>query len=132
MSRTTSGAFTTGPSRGATGGRRPAPIVTPPTSSFPSEATSLPSPATGWSVRAGAAPSRLRKEGAATVQAITGLDEVRREVGDVIVEVQLPQKGQRPTDSYEGDGYVIVRHPETEVVEAALAKIVRTLRVRLA
>ena len=48
-----------------------------------------------------------------------------------MVEAQLPQKGQSAADTYEGDGYVIIRHPETEVVESALGKIVSTLRVEL-
>ena len=66
-----------------------------------------------------------------SVLAITGIEAVQREFGDVVVEAKLPQKGQTAVDSYEGDGYVIVRHPETEVVESALAKIVSTLRVEL-
>ena len=62
---------------------------------------------------------------------LTGIEEVQREFGELVVEAQLPQKGQSAADTYEGDGYVIIRHPETEVVQTALAKIVSTLRVEL-
>ena len=43
-----------------------------------------------------------------------------------------PQQGQPPSDSYEGDGYIIVRHPDTDVVQEALQEIVSTIRVELA
>ena len=33
--------------------------------------------------------------------------------------------------SYEGEGYIIVRHPETAVVEQAVSRIVSTIRVEL-
>jgi hypothetical protein len=38
---------------------------------------------------------------------------------------------QSPSTSYEGDGYVVVRHERTEVVEAALKRIVSLIRVEL-
>ena len=41
------------------------------------------------------------------------------------------EPGQPSSGSYEGDGYVIVRHPDTEVVTAALRQIVSTVRVEL-
>lgn len=74
----------------------------------------------------------LRGQGKGKVHAIHGIDEVKREVGSLVVEARLPRRGQAPSPSYEGDGYVIVRHPETSVVESALAHVVRTIRVELA
>ena len=74
----------------------------------------------------------IRGQGRGTVRRIHGLDEAQRRFGDLVVEVRLPRQGQPPSDSYEGDGYVIVRHPETAVVENALTEIVRTIRVELA
>src|SRR5262245_29672061 len=73
----------------------------------------------------------LRGQGEGTVKAISGLQEVQQKVGPVIVEARLPRPGQSKATSYEGEGYVIVRHPETRVVEAALNLIVQTLRVEL-
>ena len=86
-------------------------------------------PAPARAFAAGAA--YLRGQGEGRVVAIHGLDEVQRRVGALVVEARLPQRGATPADSYEGDGYVIVRHPETAVVERALQMIVSTLRVEL-
>lgn len=74
----------------------------------------------------------IRGQGRGRVRAIHGLDEAQRRFGDLVVEAKLPREGQPPSDSYEGDGYVIVRHAETDVVENALTEIVRLIRVELA
>lgn len=73
----------------------------------------------------------LRGQGTGRVKAVHGLSEVRREVGPLVVEAKLPRRGQPASGGYEGDGYVIVRHSETDVVERALARIVSALRVEL-
>jgi len=73
----------------------------------------------------------LRGQGTGRVRAIHGLEQVQREVGSLIVESSLPAPGQPPTGTYEGEGYVIVRHPETAVVEEALRRIVSVVRVEL-
>lgn len=67
----------------------------------------------------------------ATVRAVHGLEETQQALGDLVVEMRLPKVGQAASGSYEGEGFVIVRHPDTEVVAAAVQKIVRTLRVEL-
>jgi formate-dependent phosphoribosylglycinamide formyltransferase (GAR transformylase) len=74
----------------------------------------------------------LRGQGTGRVAAIHGLDQVQRELGDLVVEARLPQQGASPSGSYEGEGYVIVRHPETAVVERALQRIVSVTRVEMA
>jgi hypothetical protein len=43
----------------------------------------------------------------------------------------LPALGRPPAETYEGDGYVIVRHTETRVVEEAVQHIVRNVRIEL-
>ena len=48
-----------------------------------------------------------------------------------MVESRLPSAGQLASDSYEGDGYVIIRHPDSAVVEDALRQIVRIVHVEL-
>ncbi|MFK8015809.1 MAG: ATP-grasp domain-containing protein [Gammaproteobacteria bacterium] len=73
----------------------------------------------------------FRGQGTGRVHAVHGLDEAQRRYGELVVEVKLPREGQAPTDSYEGDGYVIVRHPETAAVEDALTNIVKLIRVEL-
>ena len=67
----------------------------------------------------------------AVVQQVHGLEEVRQRLGDLVVEARLPVPGKPPNTSYEGDGYIIVRHPDTQVVTEAVQWIVRTVRVEL-
>jgi ATP-grasp domain len=73
----------------------------------------------------------LRGHGKGRIVAVHGVQEAAREVGNLAVEVRLPRPGQAPGGTYDGDGYVIVRHPRTEVVAEALDKIVRTIRLEL-
>ncbi|MDH3733296.1 MAG: ATP-grasp domain-containing protein [Gemmatimonadota bacterium] len=73
----------------------------------------------------------LRGQGRGRVRGIEGLREIYEEIGPICVESRLPREGQPQSSSYEGEGYIIVRHPETEVVEEALAKIVTRVRVEL-
>lgn len=73
----------------------------------------------------------LRGQGSGRVVAIRGVREVAREIAGLAVEVRLPPEGSAPRSGYEGDGWVILRHPRTDVVEAALTKIIRTIRVEL-
>jgi hypothetical protein len=74
----------------------------------------------------------FRGQGTGRVRAIHGLDEAQQRYGHLVVEASLPRSGQLPTDSYEGDGYVILRHPESGVIEDALRQIVRLVQVELA
>ncbi len=48
------------------------------------------------------------------------------------MKTRLPKIGQPKSDHYEGEGYVIVRHPDTEVVKAAVKTIVETIRIEYA
>jgi hypothetical protein len=73
----------------------------------------------------------LRGAGSGRVRAVRGLEEIAGEVGPLVVEARLPQEGQAASGTYEGEGYVIVRHPDTDVVKDALWKIVTRLRVEL-
>jgi biotin carboxylase len=74
----------------------------------------------------------LRGQGEGRVTRIAGLGEAQAELGQLVVEVKLPKAGQLPGSSYEGEGYVVLRHPETEVVARALARLVQLVRVELA
>ena len=73
----------------------------------------------------------LRGQGQGTVRAVHGLDEIQARYGDLVVEAKLPKPGRPANDSYEGEGNIIIRHPETEVVEKALADIISTVRVEI-
>jgi hypothetical protein len=74
----------------------------------------------------------LRGQGHGRVARVRGVERLRRELGSLVVEAKLPSPGQPPSGTYEGEGYIIVRHPETRVVEQALARIVSEIRVELA
>ncbi len=65
------------------------------------------------------------------VRSITGLEETQARIAGTIWRHQLPQVGQPRSPHYEGDGWVIVRHPETQRVVEALRTIVTTLRIEL-
>jgi hypothetical protein len=73
----------------------------------------------------------LRGQGSGRVKAIHGLDQVQRELGTLVVDAKLPPAGQAPTGSYEGEGFVILRHPETAVVQQAVHRLISLVRVEL-
>jgi biotin carboxylase len=73
----------------------------------------------------------LRGQGSGEVIAVRGLDEAQQELGDLVVDVKLPRRGQNKSASYEGEGFVILRHPETEAVADGLARLVQLIRVEL-
>ncbi len=73
----------------------------------------------------------LRGQGTGKVVRIEGLRKVLGELGDVVVEAKIPREGQQRADSYEGEGHVILRHPDTDVVERGLERIIETVRVHL-
>ena len=74
----------------------------------------------------------LRGQGHGRVRTVHGLEQVQREIGHLVVEARLPEQGRPAATGYEGEGYVIVRHPDTAVVEDALHRLVTGLRVELA
>ena len=73
----------------------------------------------------------LRGQGSGRVKAIHGLDQVQHEIGSLVVDAKLPTAGQTPTGSYEGEGFVILRHPDTAVVQRALRRLISLVRVEL-
>ena len=73
----------------------------------------------------------LRAQGTGRVAGVSGLRAVLDELGPIVVEQRIPEPGQPTSGTYEGEGYIIVRHPDTEVVRAALGRIVSSVRVAL-
>lgn len=83
--------------------------------------------------RYSAGAAYLRGQGGrGRVRAIHGLQEALHDLRHLVVEAHLPSVGQAPTGTYEGEGYVILRHPETEVVRAGLERLITNVRVELA
>jgi biotin carboxylase len=72
----------------------------------------------------------LRGLGGARVNGVHGMD-VLEDLGEMVTDVSLPQVGQPASNSYEGEGFVIVRHPETERVAEALREITDRVRVEM-
>lgn len=73
----------------------------------------------------------LRGQGEGRVVAVHGLDAAQRELGHLVAEVELPRIGAARASSYEGEGWVILKHPETRVVHEGLRRLISTVRVEL-
>ena len=73
----------------------------------------------------------LRGQGTGRVLAVHGVDRLPPEVSSLVVESHLPKPGQLSSGNYEGDGYIIVRHPDTAVVTGAMRQLVTSVRVEL-
>jgi hypothetical protein len=74
----------------------------------------------------------LRGQGQGRVTAVHGWDLVQREFREILTDVRLPELGTASASSYEGEGFILVRHPETKVVEEAVMKIVSLMKIELA
>lgn len=73
----------------------------------------------------------LRGQGKGRVRAVHGLDVIEREMGGLVADFRLPKEGQEPTGTYEGEGFIILRHPETQVVAKALHRLISVVKVEL-
>jgi biotin carboxylase len=81
--------------------------------------------------RYAAGTAYLRGQGRGRVRVVHGVEEMQRQLGHLVVEARLPEPGRPVTSGYEGQGYVIVRDPDTAVVREALQRIVSGIRVEL-
>jgi hypothetical protein len=82
-----------------------------------------------WQRRYAVGTLFLRGGGRGQVDRVEGFEEVRRRVGDDLVDSRMPRAGRWKSPSYTGDGYITVRHPETEVVRDYLELIANTVRI---
>lgn len=73
----------------------------------------------------------LRGQGQGRVTFVEGVDRIRSRYNDLITDIRIPRHGQEKSASYEGEGFIILRHPDSRVVENALADIVSTIKVHL-
>lgn len=72
----------------------------------------------------------LRAQGSGrVVRGVHGVDEVRAALGPAWVDAKLPRGGQPIADGYEGEGFVIVKHPSTQGVVDALRLLVTKIRI---
>lgn len=82
-----------------------------------------------WERKFAAGAAFLRGAGSGRVLAVDGVARLHDAIGPLIVEARLPTLGAPKSDSYEGDGYVIVRAPATDTVESALQTVIDTVRI---
>ena len=82
-----------------------------------------------WDRKYAVGSAFLRGPGHGRVASVTGVRATHQKIGQRIVEANLPTLGTPKADTYEGDGYVVVRDPSTDVVRAALATIIETIDV---
>ncbi len=74
----------------------------------------------------------LRGLGRGRVTGATGFREVYARYKKYICEAKIPDVGAPKNDSYEGDGYLVVRHPTDEGVREMLDFIIRTINITYA
>lgn len=82
-----------------------------------------------WERKYAVGSAFLRGMGRGRVAGVTGIKEIYQQLGPSIVEAKLPDIGAPKNDSYEGEGYIVVRDPSTEVVKKMLETIVKTVNV---
>ena len=71
----------------------------------------------------------LRGAGAGTVQQVAGIERVTEEFNEVLADARWPRIGAPRSMTYTGDGFVTVRHRQTEVVQDALQGIAELIRI---
>lgn len=67
--------------------------------------------------------------GGETVRAVDGIAALRSRLGPALFDMKVPQAGVPRSQHYEGDGWVVVHHPETKGVVAAMRTVLETVRV---
>ena len=81
--------------------------------------------------RFAAGTAYLRGMGRGRVRAVHGVDELIRRIGHLVVESRLPRQGEDAGTDYTGQGYVMVRDPDTDVVRDAMQRVINGIRVEL-
>lgn len=71
----------------------------------------------------------LRGLGSGSVHEVSGIELVQQEFSDLLVDARWPRSGARKSATYTGDGYLTLRHPETEVVQQALQRIAQLVKI---
>jgi hypothetical protein len=71
----------------------------------------------------------LRGTGSGIVEHVAGVESIVHDLGDLIVDARWPNPGAQKSNTYTGDGYITVRHPETSHVKAALESARDTIKL---
>lgn len=71
----------------------------------------------------------LRGMGSGRVVRVENVDAVNKRVGKYVVEAKLPTVGAPKSDSYEGDGFAILKHESTAKVDELLKLVIEHVKV---
>ena len=82
-----------------------------------------------WERKYAAGTIFLRGTGSGVLEHVDGTEMINRELADLIVDARWPKLGTRKSDTYTGDGYITLRHPETNKVKDALELIRATVKI---
>ncbi len=85
-----------------------------------------------WQRKYAVGVAYLRGVGRGRVVAVRGVEKANALCGHMAVESRLPKVGAPRADSYEGDGYVVVRDPDVEQVKRAMTTIIETIQIEYA
>lgn len=85
-----------------------------------------------WQRRYAAATIFLRGVGTGRVTRVDGLEDVHRRLGPMIIEAKIPTPGDSKSDSYEGEGYLVLRDADEARLREAVRLVLDTVRVRYA
>lgn len=80
-----------------------------------------------WERRYAVGTIFLRGTGSGVIDGVHGVESLKRDLGELLMDIHLPRIGAAKSITYTGDGYVTVRHEETKPVEDALDFIARTV-----
>jgi formate-dependent phosphoribosylglycinamide formyltransferase (GAR transformylase) len=82
-----------------------------------------------WTRKYAAGTAFIRGVGRGRVAAIRGIRETHAAIAPYLVEAKLPDIGAPKGDSYEGDGYVMVRAETTEKVHELIKTVLSTIKI---
>ena len=71
----------------------------------------------------------LRGLGSGSVRQVNGMELVQQEYRHLLVDARWPTVGARKSATYTGDGYLTIRHRETDVVQQALRTIAEQVKI---
>jgi len=71
----------------------------------------------------------LRGAGSGVIQKVDGIEMVNQQLGELLVDFRWPKAGMKKSDTYTGDGYITIRHPDTDRVKSALQFIQDTVHI---
>jgi hypothetical protein len=82
-----------------------------------------------WERRYAVGTIFLRGTGSGVIEHVEGIETIKRDLGDLIVDARWPNPGAQKSDTYTGDGYITIRHPDTSKIKNALEFIRETVKI---